>query len=262
MVTKLTMSLFFNIAWAFPFFLWNTPQKEIKNGFYRFNLGLSTILWGMACILLFFNNSDFNEISKYLGISLAGLGLIGGYTAFIWNRDNISFVLLSIVCGILAMISYFLHQSIIVNIEFLNPAFMIGVLCLSNVLFAMILGHWFLNVPFLKITRLQKTVSMLSIFLVVRCVWDFYSIYSKENILKDGNYINGYSYLMSIDGIFLWIALFFGLLAPIILNIMTSQTLKLFSTQSATGLLYINVVLILMSEMIFKFYLLQYNWVL
>ena len=126
----------------------------------------------------------------------------------------------------------------------------------------MILGHWFLNVPHLKITRLKKTVSILGIFLIIRCIWDFYSIYSKKGIYREGTAIDGYTYLMSIDGIFLWIALFFGLIAPIFLNFMTAKTLKVFSTQAATGLLYINVVLILMAEMIFKFYLLQYNWVL
>jgi hypothetical protein len=46
------------------------------------------------------------------------------------------------------------------------------------------------------------------------------------------------------------------------LNFMTSRTLEMHSTQSATGLLYINLVLILMSEMIFKYYLIQYKWIL
>ena len=164
--------------------------------------------------------------------------------------------------GFLAVVSYFIHKVILVQVDYLNPAIFIGVFCLSNVLFAMILGHWFLNVPNLKITRLQKTVSVLGVTLLIRSVWDSYSIYTKSDLIKEGALINGYNYLMSIDGIFLWIALLFGLLIPFILNIMTSKTLKMFSTQAATGLLYINLVLILMSEMIFKFYLIKYKWVL
>ena len=262
MVSKLTMSLFFNIAWAFPLFLWNTPQDEIKNGFYRFTLGLSTILWGLACILLYFNIADSNNILLIFGLAVGALLLIGSFTAIIWNKDNIALFQISAICVVLAGVSYFLHQSVIVKVDYLNPAFVIGVFCLSNVLFSMVLGHWFLNVPHLKITRLQKTVSILGIFLIIRCIWDFYSIYSKSGIYREGIAIDGYTYLISIDGIFLWIALFFGLIAPIILNFMTAKTLNIFSTQAATGLLYINVVLILMAEMIFKFYLLQYNWVL
>ena len=90
MVSKLTMSLFFNIAWAFPLFLWNTPQDEIKNGFYRFILGLSTILWGMACILLYFNIVDTNSTLFNFGLAVGALLLIGSFTAIIWNKVNIS----------------------------------------------------------------------------------------------------------------------------------------------------------------------------
>ena len=261
MVSKLTMSIFFNTAWVYPLFLWNTPLHEIKNGFYRFALGLSTILWGMACVLLYFNLPSEDIIGPF-SPALFSLLLIGGFTAYIWKKSEISLVLISIISGILALVSYFIHQNILVNVEYLNPALFIGVFSLSNVLFAMILGHWFLNVPNLKITRLQKTVSILGFSLLIRIVWDFHSIYGKNDLIREGSLISGYDFLISIDGIFLWIALFFGLITPLILNFMTARTLKMFSTQAATGLLYINLVLILMSEMIFKYYLLQYKWVL
>ena len=261
MVSKLTMSILLNTAWAYPLFLWNTPQSEIKNGFYRFTLGLSTILWGIACIILFFNLTEENLYSS-MSPAIASLFIIGAFTAFIWNKVNISMIQVSAVCGLLAIESYFLHKSFLVDIEFLNPAIFIGVFCLSNVLFAMILGHWFLNVPNLKITRIQKTVSMLGLFLIIRSIWDFYAIYNKNDFIREGTLISGYEYLISIDGIFLWIALFFGLIIPFILNLMIAKTLKMFSTQAATGLLYINLVLILMSEMIFKYYLFHYKWVL
>ena len=261
MVSKLAMSIFFNTAWAYPLFLWNTPQHEIKNGFYRFTLGLSTILWGIACLLLYFNIQNELDFSKLIP-AVTTLILFGSFTAFIWNRVNISLFQVSVMCGLLAVVSYFIHKTILIQVDFLNPAIFIGVFCLSNVLFAMILGHWFLNVPNLKITRLKKTVTILGISLILRAFWDGYSILSKSDFIKEGALISGYNYLMSIDGIFLWIALLFGILIPIILNIMTAKTLKMFSTQAATGLLYINLVLILMSEMIFKFYLLKYKWVL
>ena len=255
------MSILLNTAWAYPLFLWNTPQSEIKNGFYRFTLGLSTILWGIACIILFFDLTKKNLLSS-LSPAIASLLIIGAFTAFIWNKVNISMIQVSAISGLLAIESYFLHKFFLVDIEFLNPAIFIGVFCLSNVLFAMILGHWFLNVPNLKITLIQKTVSMLGLFLIIRSIWDFYAIYNKNDFIREGTLISGYEYLISIDGIFLWIALFFGLLIPFILNLMTAKTLKMFSTQAATGLLYINLVLILMSEMIFKYYLFNYKWVL
>ena len=115
MLSKLTMSLFFNISWAFPLFLWNTPQNEIKNGFYRFILGLSTILWGMASILLYFNITNMNDILFSFGLTISALLLIGGFTALIWNKSNISLFQVSTICGILSGVSYYLHKFIIVK---------------------------------------------------------------------------------------------------------------------------------------------------
>ena len=81
------MSILLNTAWAYPLFLWNTPQSEIKNGFYRFTLGLSTILWGIACIILFFNLTEENLYSS-MSPAIASLLIIGAFTAFIWNKVN------------------------------------------------------------------------------------------------------------------------------------------------------------------------------
>lgn len=261
MVSKLTISLFLNTAWAYPLFLWNLPINEIKSGFYRFSLSISTILWGLACIILLFNLEFKKNISDFLPAFLSFF-IIGSYTFYIWKKNYISLYSISAICIILAGVTHHINQSIIFNIEFLNPAYLIGVLILSNVLFAMILGHWYLNVPNLKITRLKRIVSYLGILLVLRLFWNIFSIYSKDNILKEGMVINGFNFLTSLDGIFLWIAFLFGIIAPLILNFMTSRTLEMHSTQSATGLLYINLVLILMSEMIFKYYLIQYKWIL
>ncbi len=67
------------------------------------------------------------------------------------------------------------------------------------------------------------------------------------------------SFLQSFDGIILWIGILFGILGAIIINILTIQTIKLHSIQSATGLLYVNLILILMGEMIFKYYMISKN---
>ena len=80
MVSNLTMSIFFNTAWAYPLFLWNTPQTEIKNGFYRFTLGLSSILWGIASILFYFNISDMRDTIFSFSLTLISLLLIIGFT--------------------------------------------------------------------------------------------------------------------------------------------------------------------------------------
>lgn len=261
MISRITMSIFFNSAWLYPLFLWFTPLKELKHGFYRFSLGLSTIFWGIGSIVLFFTqNFENNNIM----LILLYLAVLLGFTAWIWNRYSIPLFVICIVSLTGSLVSHVTHSNFIIENSSPHPASLIGAACLVSVLFSMILGHWYLNVPDLKITWLKRSVFALGTLLISRIVWNIF-IFSKSsnlNLVYDGMTISPLDFLFMLDGLFLWIALFFGLIAPLLINFMTYRSLKIFSTQSATGLLYINIVLILMSEMIFKFYMFKYNLVL
>ena len=262
MVSRLSMSIFFNSAWIFPLFLWFTPLSELKHGFYRFSLGLATILWGIASIIMFFTQSTVIDGNSNFLLTGMYLAVLLGFTAWIWNRKIIPFAVICAVSLMGSLVSHVLHANVILPEASPHPASLLGAVCLVNVLFSMILGHWYLNVPDLKITWLQRSVFVLSLFLLMRLIWNIFSFATSAELVYDGMPVSAFNYLFMLDGIFLWIALFFGLAAPLIINFMTQRSLKIFSTQSATGLLYINIVLILMSEMIFKFYLFKYNLVL
>ena len=56
------------------------------------------------------------------------------------------------------------------------------------------------------------------------------------------------SYVFSIDGIFLWQRALFGLLGPAVLAYMTWETARLRSTQSATGILYVDFFMVIVGE--------------
>ena len=82
------------------------------------------------------------------------------------------------------------------------------------------------------------------------------------------NYIDNYgmsynlwSFMFQFDGFLLGIAFFIGNLFPLALNVLIWKTIKLQATQSATGLLYVSVVSILFSDLIFKYYLLEYGFI-
>ena len=47
-------------------------------------------------------------------------------------------------------------------------------------------------------------------------------------------------YILSIDGIFFWQRVLFGLAGPAVLSYLTWETAKIQSTQSATGILYVD----------------------
>ena len=66
--------------------------------------------------------------------------------------------------------------------------------------------------------------------------------------------------MQSFEGIMLWVGILFGIVGAIIINILTIKTINLQSIQSATGLLYVNLVMMLLiGEMVFKYFMIQNN---
>jgi hypothetical protein len=86
---------------------------------------------------------------------------------------------------------------------------------------------------------------------------------NNENTIIDnyGMSYNLWSFMFHFDGFLLGIAFFIGNLFPIVLNVLIWRTIKLQATQSATGLLYVSVVSILFSDLILKYYLLEYGFI-
>ena len=64
-------------------------------------------------------------------------------------------------------------------------------------------------------------------------------------------------YVLSLDGVFLWQRVLFGLLSPAILSYLVWQTAKIRSTQSATGILYVDFFTVVVGEVLAKYLLLS-----
>jgi hypothetical protein len=60
-------------------------------------------------------------------------------------------------------------------------------------------------------------------------------------------------YIMSIDGIFFWQRVLFGLAGPAVLSYLTYETAKIRSTQSATGILYVDFFTVVVGEVLAKY---------
>ena len=68
----------------------------------------------------------------------------------------------------------------------------------------------------------------------------------------------GYNkYALSTDGVFLWQRLLFGLVAPVVLGLLVRETAKIRSTQSATGILYVDFFTVIVGEVLAKYLLLS-----
>ena len=63
-------------------------------------------------------------------------------------------------------------------------------------------------------------------------------------------------YIMSAGGIFFWQRVLFGLAGPALLSYLTWETAKIRSTQSATGILYVDFFTVVVGEVLAKYLLL------
>ena len=137
-------------------------------------------------------------------------------------------------------------------LSFLSSSALLGGACT-----AMILGHWYLVLPSMDVALLQSIVkfhiaSTVARILVVGAVVGV-ALASWQS--PSGA---GYDqYVLSLDGVFLWQRVLFGLGSPALLSYLTWETAKIRSTQSATGILYVDFFTVVVGEVLAKYLLLS-----
>ena len=252
--------VFLGYAVSYPFLLWITPIKEIDASFYRFNLGLCCIIGALGVIG--FIGLESNFISKFF--IWLWLGLILIITSYYWNNKNKNNFIISLV----SIVGCFAFYQIIIQISPKSDSLVLffitflGSLITGSVFFSMILGHWYLNVINLPIKLLKRSILVFSLLIIIRTLWDFVFM-SLENVVDPyGISYSLWAFTFEFEGFLLAIAIFMGNIAPLILNLFIWKTLKLQATQSATGLIYVSVISILFGDLLFKYYLLKFGFLL
>jgi len=125
-------------------------------------------------------------------------------------------------------------------------------LYLGSVTLGMLVGHWYLNVPGLDIRYLRRMTRWLAGCLILRLLVGLAGIASSVPTPVTGA-LSPWRVVGVAEGFFYWQRLGIGLVGPAVLTFMIDRTVSLRSTQSATGLLYVAVVLVLIGEMVSRF---------
>jgi hypothetical protein len=138
--------------------------------------------------------------------------------------------------------------------SFLSSAALLGGACT-----AMILGHWYLVIPSLEVKHLQSIVKVHIVSMVVRIAVVGAAIFAGLLLVEAGpipQVANFRRYITSLDGVFFWQRVLFGLVGPAVLSYLTWETAKIRSTQSATGILYVDFFTVVVGEALAKYLLL------
>ncbi len=128
-------------------------------------------------------------------------------------------------------------------------------LLLGAVSVTMILGHWYLVDTSLSIAPLRDGARWVSIAVAARWAAVLFALgYGGWEVLRVNRVAD---FILSTNGLFFMFRALMGLVAPLLLSVLIWQTVKMRSTQSATGLLYVALILVLFGELVSQFLLVR-----
>ena len=229
--------------------------------FFRFNAGLALVLLLIALALRPESGSGAGVDTLALGAFVVATGALLVYWVTIGRAlARLRPVLLwtTVAAGGVSLVAQAISFSAIdmgpsaslTVASFASSAALLGSACT-----AMILGHWYLVLPSMDVSHLKSIVkfhigSSVARIVVVAIVIGV-ALASWES--PSGA---GYArYVWSLEGVFLWQRVLFGLGAPMVLSYLTWETAKIQSTQSATGILYVDFFTVIVGEVLAKYLL-------
>jgi hypothetical protein len=116
---------------------------------------------------------------------------------------------------------------------------------------AMVLGHYYLVVLDLPIAALRRVTVLLVVALGLRTVAAGAALFANDLAgLRMAGLVAGGAF--DPDGVFVWMRLLFGVAGPLSLAYFIWRTVEIRSTQSATGILYVQLFLVMAGELLAK----------
>ena len=228
--------------------------------FFRFNAGLAVVL---LVIGLDFDpgigdaGNVWNSVSALALRTATGALLLFWITVgrmakalqpgFLWTTVVASGVMLVAQAFGVASV-HPVSMPVLAVASFVSSAALLGGTCT-----AMILGHWYLVLPSMDVSLLQKIVKFHIGSTIVRIAVVGVAVYIAVVSLESGLGFNFQRYVLSVAGIFFWQRVLFGLLGPSVLAYLTWETAKIRSTQSATGILYVDFFTVMVGEILAKY---------
>ena len=229
--------------------------------FFRFNAGLAAVLLLLALAM---RPDEVALGANVQGVALASLMVATGALLIYWAtigrvlaRLRPVWLWTAVLTGAGALVTQAMAAAAgagTLVTTMTVASFVTSAALLGGTSTALILGHWYLVIPSMDVALLQSIVKFhigstaLRILVVSAVVW--WALTAAE--LPGPGFER---YILSIDGVFFWQRILFGLLGPVVLAYMTWETAKIRSTQSATGILYVDFFTVMVGEVLAKYLL-------
>jgi hypothetical protein len=238
-------------------------SKEAGVKFFRFNAGLAAAL--VAAALAFRPDPAPTQHVATTGslsalvISLGCLTMYWLIAGRVWAWLRPPLAALATAAGLIAVVLHAqgavhganVSGAALTTASALTSAGLLGTTCT-----AMVLGHWYLVIPSMQVRHLQRIVGIHIVTLAARVIVVGVVLAAiVGDPLATGRSLRGY--ITSIDGVFFWQRVLFGLAGPALLGYLTWETAKIRSTQSATGILYVDFFTVVVGEVLANYVLLS-----
>src|SRR5215510_4866563 len=235
--------------------------------FFRFNAGLAAILIAIA-LAFYYGGANPADPPPTRLAQLAVLALDAAEAALVIYWATVGRMLakirpalvgVGVGGGLLAVVLQALSltvgrslpMQVLTVASFLSSAALLGGACT-----AMILGHWYLILPSMQVSHLQSIVKIHIASMIVRVAVVGAAVFVAIAMWQPGLGPSFRHYITSVAGIFFWQRVLFGLFGPALLSYLTWETAKIRSTQSATGILYVDFFTVVVGEVLAKYLLL------
>jgi hypothetical protein len=229
-----------------------TPPRLVTSGFFRVHLWVLLGIQTLAALAAYSTKAAAQQ-PGWVGtaqFALAVAAAVASYVgAVIWMYEQrlagkiaIALVACCALTGCWLPILAHGGESTKVPLELADR--FTGGLLLGAVVTAMLLGHWYLNTPTMKLDPLKRLIVLLVVAVGLRMA-----------VCLPGAWLLVAGQLSAADArpqawvIFLALRWLAGLIGVLALAWLTWQTLKIPNTQSATGILYAGVVLAFIGEL-------------
>ena len=221
-----------------------TSKTDVTGGFFRVHLWVLLGLNTFACLAVPPIATDWGSVRLWC-IAAAVVSYVGAvvwmYEQRVWGQVMIVAVLLLDLFAAVAV-----SQAASVDTP-PTPAWPLvagdvltsGIL-LGSTMTAMLLGHWYLNTPSMKLAPLKRLILIMAAAACARATFSGTGLWGETLRLETIH--TGWVGLVTLR----WLS---GLVGVAVMALMTWQTLKIPNTQSATGILYVAVIFSFIGEL-------------
>jgi hypothetical protein len=236
---RLLLDFLCRFGWGMAAGLMLTPASVVPPGFFRVNL---LVVLGLATAAAAIAWQGGAASPAWLPATAAAVTAWVGSVAWLGERRQAGLWLCGLTAGWLALATVVVASSGTTGGglgTWLVPAgSLVSGLVTGLTVHAMLLGHWYLNAPGMRVDALRRMIDL------ALAAWGLQLAFSLGLVAGDGAVAEGLtaSALLSLR----WLA---GLVGLPVLLVMARKTLDIPNTQSATGILYVACLAAILGEL-------------